>query len=171
MSTAVAPSLFGQQLRLMWINTSGRPCPGPLGGCEARNEVLDTMQNWVARGLPRTGWSFCKDHCHCILLPMIDFGLGITDDLRTGDIEWDLSEVEPPVRRKKTPFAAMGDGYDPETFVNELERLPLIGVTQQLIDQLIADFVNGHIDFKGAKARADLILRNRPTEGDQAEGD
>ena len=60
---ATAPALtfesFAETGLFQWVNTSGNPCHAPLGGCEARNETQAGLDEWLGRGLPRTGWSVC----------------------------------------------------------------------------------------------------------------
>ncbi|OQA56541.1 MAG: hypothetical protein BWY42_00960 [Candidatus Omnitrophica bacterium ADurb.Bin277] len=53
---------------MTWVAVSmtegDKACPD----CTPRHGEVDTYQNWVLRGLPKTGWSVCRAHCKCILL-------------------------------------------------------------------------------------------------------
>lgn len=53
---------------LTWVAVSitdgDKACPD----CTPRHGEVDTYQNWVLRGLPKTGWSVCRTHCKCVLL-------------------------------------------------------------------------------------------------------
>ena len=37
--------------------------------CLDRSGQIDTYDGWVARGLPSSGWSLCRDYCYCQLIP------------------------------------------------------------------------------------------------------
>ena len=54
---------MGQSLK--WISVSKNVCPD----CKERAGEVDTYENWVARGLPASGWSLCKEYCYCQLMP------------------------------------------------------------------------------------------------------
>lgn len=59
---------FTESDMLTWVSVSmtdgDKACPD----CEPRHGEVDTYQNWILRGLPKTGWSVCRTHCKCILL-------------------------------------------------------------------------------------------------------
>ena len=150
-----------QTLRFMWLTSSGKPCPGPGGGCAARNEVEDTLDGWTSRGLPRTGWSYCRSRCHCLLVPMLPFGLDIVDDLDDGD-GFDLTDVPLPSRLPGQPFADVAVGYDPEEFIAELESLPAVGLMREALDGIIEGYRSGTLPFEAAKAEADRVLGHVP---------
>lgn len=143
---------------LLWIATSGNVCDGPRGGCLARNEVAVKMAEWLTRGLPRTGRTWCKGHCDCHLVPLIDFGFGVPSALDTGNTPFDTSEVEPLGREPGQPFSEMGDGYDLEVFVDELRGLPVVGTLRQQVESIIRALDEGTINFDEAKALADFHL-------------
>lgn len=53
---------------LTWVAISmtegDKACPD----CTPRHGEVDTYQNWMLRGLPKTGWSVCRTHCKCVLM-------------------------------------------------------------------------------------------------------
>jgi len=56
----------GNDVRYRWVVAQGvKNCPD----CVARAGEVDTWSNWVARGMPATGWSVCRDHCYCQVVP------------------------------------------------------------------------------------------------------
>jgi hypothetical protein len=63
---------FEPEEDLTWISVSmtegDKACPD----CEPRHQEVDTYQNWVLRGLPKSGWSVCRTHCKCVLLRTSD---------------------------------------------------------------------------------------------------
>lgn len=63
---------FKSEDKLAWVAVSmtegDKACPD----CEPRHKEVDTYQNWVLRGLPKTGWSVCRTNCKCILLKVDD---------------------------------------------------------------------------------------------------
>lgn len=161
MSTAARAPTFGTFVRgggrFMWITSSGRPCTGPMGGCDARNEVVATLDEWIGRGLPRTGATFCQGLCYCLIVPMLDFGLGVSESLDIGDVGFDLAEIRNDQRAPGKPFAGV-ERYDPEDFVAELSGMPLVGRTRAKIEELLAEFEAGGLPFETARLRADQIL-------------
>ena len=54
---------MGQSLK--WISVSKNVCPD----YKERAGEVDTYENWVAKGLPASGWSLCKEYCYCQLMP------------------------------------------------------------------------------------------------------
>jgi hypothetical protein len=57
--------IYGNQL-MQWISVG---TPKICDDCQARVGALDTYQNWIASGLPATGWSLCREFCYCQLIP------------------------------------------------------------------------------------------------------
>lgn len=53
-----------------WICALVRTCHD----CLPRHGQSDTMGNWRRRGKPRSGWSVCRGHCKCLLLPRFGGG-------------------------------------------------------------------------------------------------
>ena len=53
----------GQKLR--WVTISKNTC----SDCESRAGEIDTWEGWQSRGMPASGWSVCRSHCYCQLLP------------------------------------------------------------------------------------------------------
>jgi len=51
--------------KLMWVAISKNLC----SDCESRAGDVDTWDGWVARGMPGSGWSICKEYCYCQLVP------------------------------------------------------------------------------------------------------
>lgn len=53
---------------MTWVAISmtegDKACPD----CTPRHGEVDTYQNWMLRGLPKTGWSVCRTHCKCVLM-------------------------------------------------------------------------------------------------------
>ena len=50
---------------LKWVTISKNICDD----CRQRAGEIDTWDNWEARGMPGSGWSVCKEHCYCQLMP------------------------------------------------------------------------------------------------------
>jgi hypothetical protein len=50
---------------LTWLTTSTKPCKD----CLPRHGMTKTYKEWVAIGLPRSGWSVCGYNCLCVLIP------------------------------------------------------------------------------------------------------
>lgn len=141
----------------LWVNTSGRACPGPRGGCEARNDVKRTLQEWISLGLPRTGWSYCKHRCHCVLLPLLPFGLSVAESLQVEGMTPVVGPSPPKVYDPKRPFGRQRD-IGPDGLLDALEELPVTGATKNMIDAVVHAFREGHIDLATALAEADRIL-------------
>lgn len=135
----------------LWVNTSGRPCPGPAGGCEARNDVRRTLEEWVALGLPRTGWSYCKHRCHCVLLPLIPFGLQIAEELDQPGASIKPSEsISPPARFDATkPFAEQGN-LGSDVLAEALRGLPLVGGMRAEVESIILALEDGTLSYQQA---------------------
>ena len=54
---------MGQSLR--WVAVSSNICDD----CLSVAGKVDTWEGWEMRGMPGSGWSICKDHCYCQLVP------------------------------------------------------------------------------------------------------
>ena len=54
---------MGEKLR--WIAVSSNLC----SDCASRAGEVDTWDGWIARGMPGSGWSICKEFCYCQLVP------------------------------------------------------------------------------------------------------
>ena len=54
---------MGQSLR--WVTVSKNPCDD----CITVAGKVDTWEGWERKGMPGSGWSLCKDHCYCQLVP------------------------------------------------------------------------------------------------------
>ena len=50
---------------LRWIAVSKNIC----SDCKSRAGQVDTRDSWIARGMPGSGWSICREYCYCQLLP------------------------------------------------------------------------------------------------------
>ena len=49
-----------------WVTVQGhRICDD----CQEREGDVDTLDGWIERGMPGSGWSLCGGHCYCILVP------------------------------------------------------------------------------------------------------
>ena len=57
--------IYGNQL-MQWISVG---TPRICEDCEARVGEIQTYQDWIAAGLPATGWSLCREFCYCQLIP------------------------------------------------------------------------------------------------------
>jgi hypothetical protein len=53
----------GEKLR--WVTVSKNPC----SDCVSISGEVDSYDNWVARGLPGSGWSLCRENCYCQIIP------------------------------------------------------------------------------------------------------
>lgn len=70
---------FGVDQQYRWIAVMVNTCPD----CIDRHGSIRTYDEWLSFGLPRTGYTRCKENCKCILLPS------------------KLSELEPIDRKNK----------------------------------------------------------------------
>ena len=57
--------VYGNQL-MQWISVG---TPRICSDCESRVGEISTYQDWIAAGLPATGWSLCREFCYCQLVP------------------------------------------------------------------------------------------------------
>ena len=57
--------VYGNQL-MQWISVG---TPRICDDCESRVGQINTYQDWIAAGLPATGWSLCREFCYCQLVP------------------------------------------------------------------------------------------------------
>mgnify|MGYP005821425035 FL=1 len=56
----------GGDVNYRWVVAQGvENCEDCLG----RAGEVDTWDNWVARGMPGTGWSVCRVSCYCQIVP------------------------------------------------------------------------------------------------------
>lgn len=60
---------FKPDEEVVWVTVSltkegGNACPD----CIPRHQEVDTFQDWIFRGLPKSGWSVCRTNCKCILM-------------------------------------------------------------------------------------------------------
>ena len=53
----------GQKLK--WVTVSKNIC----SDCESRAGQSETWDTWQSLGMPGSGWSICKEHCYCQLVP------------------------------------------------------------------------------------------------------
>jgi hypothetical protein len=51
--------------RFLWAAALKKTCPD----CLPRHGQIDSWERWAVRGLPRSGWSVCRDKCQCVLIP------------------------------------------------------------------------------------------------------
>lgn len=47
------------------INKITEPCPD----CPSRQDRVEPLEVWQAIGEPGSGWSICRQHCYCVLVP------------------------------------------------------------------------------------------------------
>ena len=57
--------VYGNQL-MQWISVG---TPRICSDCESRVGRIESYQEWIAEGLPATGWSLCREFCYCQLIP------------------------------------------------------------------------------------------------------
>lgn len=60
-----APLYTSRDPAFSWITTSGNPCDD----CSPRHGKIKSYPDWVEAGLPRSGFSICRDNCMCVLVP------------------------------------------------------------------------------------------------------
>lgn len=48
----------------LWVAVLSNSCPD----CVERHGQIKTMDEWEQEGLPRAGFTVCKEHCQCILV-------------------------------------------------------------------------------------------------------
>ncbi len=57
---------LGGSVNYRWVVANGvENCKD----CIGRAGEVDTWDNWALRGMPGTGWSVCRAHCYCQLVP------------------------------------------------------------------------------------------------------
>lgn len=54
----------------VWVAALVKTCPD----CLSRHGQIDTAANWRRRGMPRSGWSVCRERCRCQLIPQFSGG-------------------------------------------------------------------------------------------------
>jgi len=52
--------------RMKWITFFSNSCPD----CEDLHGKVKTYERWQIHGLPRSGVTVCRSHCHCVLVPV-----------------------------------------------------------------------------------------------------
>jgi len=58
-------SAFETTVNYRWSAVLVNTCPD----CMERHNTLKTWDEWELAGLPRTGATVCREHCHCVLIP------------------------------------------------------------------------------------------------------
>lgn len=54
--------------KLRWVTEPGMAIKGEsCPDCALREGEINTMEGWEAAGLPQSGFSVCRDNCHCRL--------------------------------------------------------------------------------------------------------
>jgi hypothetical protein len=56
---------FGSEISYTWIAALVNTCVD----CLPRHGEVHELDAWEAKGLPRSGWSVCKENCQCVLIP------------------------------------------------------------------------------------------------------
>lgn len=56
---------FGTDIQFTWIAALVNTCQD----CLPRHGRVKGFDEWEKEGLPRTGWSVCRDNCQCVLVP------------------------------------------------------------------------------------------------------
>jgi len=56
---------FGTDISFTWIAALVNTCDD----CLPRHGEIATLEEWEAQGLPRSGWSVCRENCQCVLIP------------------------------------------------------------------------------------------------------
>ena len=56
---------FGSEIAYTWIAALVNTCED----CLPRHGEVRKLPEWETEGLPRTGWSVCKENCQCLLIP------------------------------------------------------------------------------------------------------
>lgn len=56
---------FVKEEKFRWVAVLVNTCPD----CLDRHGEVKTMDDWELEGLPRTGYTVCKENCKCVLLP------------------------------------------------------------------------------------------------------
>jgi hypothetical protein len=60
--------VYGDSIELYeWITIEGKKI---CDDCAPRRGQVDTLDNWMERGMPGSGWSVCGGRCYCILVPV-----------------------------------------------------------------------------------------------------
>ena len=65
LSTDAALSEFGTDIQFTWIAALVNTCDD----CLPRHGEVKDFSGWEEAGLPRTGWSICRENCQCVLIP------------------------------------------------------------------------------------------------------
>lgn len=58
-------SEFGTEISYTWIAALVNTCEDCLG----RHGEVNSYPEWESQGLPRSGWSVCRENCQCVLIP------------------------------------------------------------------------------------------------------
>tara|TARA_Y100000310_G_C20187100_1_gene580799 strand:+ start:66 stop:593 length:528 start_codon:yes stop_codon:yes gene_type:complete len=60
--------VYGDSIELFrWVTIQGhRICDD----CQGREGEIDTLDGWMSRGMPGSGWSLCGGYCYCALVPV-----------------------------------------------------------------------------------------------------
>jgi len=53
------------QNNMRWVTFFARSCPD----CISRHGRVQSYTDWQSEGLPRSGATVCRSHCHCVLVP------------------------------------------------------------------------------------------------------
>lgn len=69
-----------------WVTAGGNVCPD----CEDRHLETRSMEEWRLVGLPKSGFSVCRQHCNCVLVPGTYTGENLNEPLRRAERKAEL---------------------------------------------------------------------------------
>ena len=60
-------NIYGDSLNFKWVSIGS---PKVCKDCEERIGLIRTWDEWEKLGVPASGFSVCKEHCYCQLIPI-----------------------------------------------------------------------------------------------------
>jgi hypothetical protein len=61
--------------KMKWVINSFNTCPD----CLVRNGLVKTYREWLALGMPKSGFSVCGNNCKCDLIPIGNYPDGLEE--------------------------------------------------------------------------------------------
>jgi len=85
--------------KMRWVTFFTKSCPD----CVARHNRIQSFELWEGEGVPRSGVTVCRGHCHCILVPD-EYPVNVADPVprERARIEQPRARIPAPARPPKT---------------------------------------------------------------------
>lgn len=84
-----------RETRWQWVTFFTRSCPD----CRDRHAQVENYDRWQWRGLPRTGHTVCRAHCHCVLIPE-EYPVEIKESVKLENALTEARRVELKTKRE-----------------------------------------------------------------------